>query len=55
MRIKSVSVFGDYSNHYRYYEALNNVTSADVYDDRTFEVIQRHGQIKQKTMLLRRK
>jgi transposase InsO family protein len=50
-----ISVFVDYYNHYRYHEALNNVTPADVYYGRDLEVLERREQIKQKTMLLRKK
>jgi len=50
-----VRVFVDYYNHDRYHEALNNVTLADVYYGRDLEVLERREQIKQKTMLLRRK
>jgi putative transposase len=50
-----ISVFVDYYNNDRYHEALNNVTPADVYYARDLEVLERREQIKQKTMLLRRK
>ena len=50
-----VNVFVDYYNNYRYHEALENVTPADVYYGRDHEVLERRKQIKQKTMLLRRK
>ena len=50
-----VRVFVDYYNHDRYHEALNNVTPVDVYYGRDLEVLERREQIKQKTMLLRRK
>ena len=45
----------DYYNPHRYHEALNNGTSADVYCGRDLEVLGRRRQIKQKTVLLRRK
>jgi len=45
----------DYYNNRRYHESLKNVTSADVYYGRDREVLKRRKQIKQKTMLLRRK
>jgi len=48
-------IFVDYYNNCRYHEALKNVTPADVYYGRDLEVLERRGQIKQKTMLLRRK
>jgi transposase InsO family protein len=50
-----IGVFVDYYNHNRYHEALNNVTPADVYYGRDREVLARREQIKQKTMLLRRR
>jgi transposase InsO family protein len=50
-----IRIFVDYYNNNRYHEALNNVTPADVYYGRDLEVLKRRGQIKQKTMLLRRK
>ena len=50
-----IGVFVDYYNNDRYHEALNNVTPADVYYGRDLEVLERREQIKQKTMLLRRK
>jgi len=50
-----VNVFVDYYNNHRYHEALENVTPADVYYGRDHEVLERRKQIKQKTMLLRRK
>jgi len=37
------------------YKALENVTPADVYYGRDHEVLERRKQIKQKTLLLRRK
>jgi len=45
----------DYYNNHRYHEALKNVTPADVYYGRDRELLERRKQIKQKTMLLRRK
>ncbi len=50
-----IRIFVDYYNHDRYHEALNNVTPADVYYGRDFEVLEHRGQIKQKTMILQRK
>ena len=50
-----IRVFVDYYHHDRYPEALENVTPADVYYGRNFEVLERRVQIKQKTMILRRK
>jgi transposase InsO family protein len=50
-----IRIFVDYYNNRRYHEALKNVTPVDVYYGRDLEVLERRGQIKQKTMLLRRK
>jgi len=50
-----IRIFVDYYNQDRYHEALKNVTPADVYYGRDLEVLERRGQIKQKTMILRRK
>jgi len=50
-----ILIFVDYYNHDRYHEALKNVTPADMYHGRDLEVLERRWQIKQKTMLLRRK
>jgi putative transposase len=50
-----IGVFVDYYNNHRYHEALKNVTPADVYYGRDTELLERGKQIKQKTMLLRRK
>ena len=50
-----IRIFVDYYNNRRYHEALKNVTPADMYYGRDLEVLERRGQIKQKTMLLRRK
>ncbi|MGA2525809.1 MAG: integrase core domain-containing protein [Smithellaceae bacterium] len=53
--VGQIRIFVDYYNNHRYHEALNNVTPADVYYARGLEIIERREQIKQKTMLLRRK
>ena len=50
-----IRIFVDYYNNHRYHEALKNVTPADVYYGRDLEILERREQIKQKTMLLRRK
>ena len=50
-----ISVFVDYYNNDRYHEALNNVMPVDVYCARDLKMLERREQIKQKTMLLRRK
>jgi len=50
-----IRVFVDYYNNHRYHEALNNVTPANMYYGHALEILDRRKQIKQKTMLLRRK
>jgi putative transposase len=50
-----IRVFVDYYNNHRYHEALINVTPADMYYGHDLEILDRREQIKQKTMLLRRK
>jgi transposase InsO family protein len=47
--------FVSYYNNYRYHEALNHVTAADVYYGRDREILTRREQIKKKTMLLRKR
>ena len=47
--------FVGYYNNYRYHEALNNVTPADVYYGRKREILTRREQIKKETLLLRRR
>jgi len=50
-----IEIFVHYYNNYRYHEALNNVTPADVYYGRDREILTRREQIKKKTLLLRRR
>ena len=50
-----IRVFVDYYNNHRYHEALSNVTPADMYYGHNLEVLKRRKQIKQNTMLLRRR
>jgi transposase InsO family protein len=39
-------IFVDHYNYYRYHEALNNVTPANVYYRRDLEILERREQIK---------
>jgi putative transposase len=50
-----IRVFVDYYNNQRYHEALKNVTPADMYYGRDLDILERCEQIKQITMLSRRK
>jgi len=50
-----IRVFVDYYNNHSYHEALKNVTPADMYYGRDLEILERREQIKQITMLSRRK
>jgi transposase InsO family protein len=50
-----IGLFVDYYNNYRYHEALDNITPADVYHGKRWEILTRRDQIKKKTMRLRRK
>jgi hypothetical protein len=46
--------FADYYNHYRYHEALDNVTPADGYYGRREEILARREEVKQQTLAARR-
>ena len=48
------SVISHYDNE-RYHEAIENVTSADVYFGRRFEVLTERSKIKRRTMERRKK
>jgi putative transposase len=50
-----LSRFIDYYNNHRYHESLNNVTPADVYFGRHRKILTKRGQIKRKTLAMRRK
>ncbi len=47
--------FVDYYNNNRYYESLQNVTPADVYNGRDKQILKNRNLMKQKTMDKRRK
>ena len=44
-----------YYNHERYHEALDNVTPADAYFGRRYEILSKRGRIKRRTMQERRR
>jgi len=50
-----IGLFVEHYNHHRYHEALNNVTPADVYYGRDFQVLKKRAQVRRKTMLSRRR
>ena len=52
---QEISRFVAYYNNHRYHEALNNVTSADVYFGQHREILNKRDQIKRKTLALRKK
>ena len=47
--------FVTYDNNERYHESLGNVTPADVYFGRQYEIITEHDRIKKGTMRKRKK
>jgi len=47
--------FVAYYNNERYHESLDNVTPADVYFDRHYEVLTKRAKIKRKTMRRRKR
>jgi putative transposase len=52
---QAIGRFVEHYNHHRYHESLNNVMPADVYFGRDQEILARREQIKQQTMLRRRR
>jgi len=61
--MKTVGIIGgiapettiEYYNNHRYHEALNNLTSADVYHVNEREILTKREKIKKKTMIQRRR
>ncbi len=52
---QEISRFVDYYNNHRYHEALSNVTPADAYFGRDWEILTKRDQAKIKILALRRK
>ena len=52
---RQIGAFVDYYNNERYHESLNNVTPADVYFGRQYEVLTERSKIKRRTMERRKK
>ena len=53
--IQRLKEFVDYYNNQRYHESLQNLTPADVYSGRQYELLEKRQMIKLKTMKKRRK
>ena len=51
---QAIEAFVEYYNQERYHEALNNLTPADVYFERSKEVLSRREKIKEETIQTRR-
>jgi putative transposase len=49
-----LEAFVDHYNHQRYYESINNVTSADVYTGRGQTILLEREKTKRRTLKLRR-
>jgi len=49
-----IASFVSYYNNHRYHESLDNLTPADVYFERTKEVLTKREEIKRRTMQKRR-
>jgi transposase InsO family protein len=52
---KEIEAFVNFYNNERYHESLNNLKPVDVYNGKSFEILDRREEIKQKTMNLRRR
>ena len=52
---KALSDFVSYYNNQRYHESLDNVTPADVYFGRQYEIITERDRIKKRTMRKRKR
>lgn len=52
---KEIGEFVNYYNNERYHESLNNLKPVDVYNGKSFEILDKREEIKQKTMNIRRR
>ena len=53
--IDQIDLFIDYYNKQHYHEALNNLTSVDVYYGKAREILTRRERVRKNTMLQRRR
>ena len=52
---KEIEAFVNFYNNERYHEAINNLKPVDVYNGKSFEILDRREEIKRKTMNIRRR
>ena len=52
---KEIDEFINYYNNERYHESLNNLKPVDVYNGKSFEILDKREEIKQKTLKMRRR
>ena len=52
---KEIEDFINYYNNERYHEALNNLKPVDGYNGKSFEILDKREEIKQRTMYMRRR
>ncbi len=52
---KEIDEFVNYYNNERYHESLNNLKPVNVYNGKSFEILDRREEIKQRTMKMRRR
>ena len=52
---KEIEAFINFYNNDRYHESINNLKPVDVYNGKSFEILDRREEIKRKTMNIRRR
>ena len=52
---KEINEFVDFYNNDRYHESINNLKPVDVYNGKTYEILDRREEIKRRTMNQRRR